>query len=155
MRLILASLAVSLAVTSLHDQADEGPHLVALFSNVEQAPAFMLYCPNNSPVPVQAIQLLEGLALRVDGVLQERTGGVRASFAGGEPFLDPGQTGRIMVGLRHAPLKGTKGPDFVATLRVPWMVPLDAGFHAVAMRCVDQWSNELAFYWEPAIDQRE
>jgi hypothetical protein len=141
-----------LIVASLHAQVNDKPRLVPLFSRVEDAPAFMLYCPNDSPVPIRAYELLADIAYRVDGVVQQRTGGIGGSFMGGEPILDPGQTWRIMVGLRQSS-SGTKSADFGAALRTPWIVPMAAGFHAVALRCAGRWTDEIAFYWEPATVQ--
>jgi hypothetical protein len=154
MRSLLAFLSGLLIVASVHAQPEEKPRLVPLFSRVEDAPAFMLYCPNDTPAAISATGLLNEIAYRVDGVVQQRTGGIASVFMGGEPILDPGQTWRIMIGLRQSS-SGTKSPDFGATLRAPWIVALSAGFHAIALRCASNWTNELAFYWEPATVQPE
>jgi hypothetical protein len=126
---------------------------VALFSNVEQGPAFMLECLNTSAAAIRAPELIREIALRVDGKLYEHTGGLSGSFLGGIPVFEPGQSWRVMLGLRQGSA-GTKSSDFGAVLRIPWLLPLEAGRHTIAVRCAGNWSEETEFYWENAIVPR-
>ena len=129
------------------------PRAVPLFSNVEQGPAFMVECVNTSARVISVIELIQEIALKVDGKLYEPTGGIAGSFLGDEPVFWPAERWRIMLGLRQG-LTGTKSADFAAVLRTPWLLPLQAGRHTIAFRCVGTWSEELEFYWEDATVPR-
>ena len=60
----------------------------------------MLDCVNDSAMEIRAMDVIQEAALRVDGRLYERAGGIAGSFLGGEPVFGPGQHWRMMVGLR-------------------------------------------------------
>ena len=141
---------VLLSPVSVDAQEFEKPRLVPLFSNVEQAPAFMVECVNTSAAPISAMELIQEVAIKVDGKLFERTGGIAGSFLGGEPLFVPSERWRMMVGLRQG-LIGTMSANFGAVLRTPWVLPLTAGRHSVAVRCVGNWSDEVEFWWESAV----
>ena len=128
---------------------DPKPRAVPLFSNVEQGPAFMVECTNASAAPVGAIEVIQTMALRIDGQMREQTGGIAGSFLGGEPVFGPGARWRMMVGLRQGQA-GTSSADFGAALRSPWLVPLPAGAHTIEFRCAGSWSEKVEFYWESA-----
>jgi hypothetical protein len=96
-----------------------------------------------------ALKVILGMALKVDGTVHQRPGGIAGSFLGGEPILEPMQTWRIMVGLRQGN-NGTMSPDFGAILRSPEAFPLTPGRHTIAFRCIDNWSDDVEFYWENA-----
>ncbi len=123
MRLAISVLLLELLIqcrTGAQGQAK--PQAVPLFSNVEQGPAFMLDCINESGVEVRAMEVIQEAALRIDGKLYERTGGIAGSFLGSEPVFRPGEHWRMMVGLRQGPT-GTMSADFGAALRTPWDLP--------------------------------
>jgi hypothetical protein len=154
MKFVGPALLLMLLIQSRSEAQDQSkPQAVPLFSSVEQGPAFMLQCVNGPIAEVRALEVIQEAALRVDGKLYERTGGITGSFLGGEPVFGPGERWWMMVGLRQASL-GTKSADFGAALRTPWDLPLRDGPHSIEFRCHGVWSDRVEFYWESAIVPR-
>lgn len=149
MRMVAAALLTILWPAYGQAQTPDRPHAVSLFSNVERGPAFMLECVNPSRVAVNAIQVIQQTALRVDGQLHERTGGIAGSFLGDVPSFGPGQHWTMMIGLRQDST-GTKSADFGAVLRSPWTLSLAPGRHVIEFRCQGLWTDATEFFWESA-----
>ena len=140
------TLSLLFAPAAIAQNADT-PRAIPLYSNVEQGPAFMLECVNSTGGTLSAIQVIAETALRVDGALIERTGGIAGSFIGGVPTFTPGQQWTMMVGLRQRDV-GTTSAAFGAVLRSPWHLPLADGPHTIAFRCAGAWSDTIDFVWE-------
>jgi hypothetical protein len=141
-----------LPLATLHAQNEEKPHLVPLFSNVEIGPAFVLECTNTSSVAVRAGDLLGQLGYRVDGVEPKTIGGFAGVFHS-EPFLQPTQTWRWMVALQQDN-HGTTTSGFAARFQLLWTFPLTSGHHALSIRCLGNWSDEVEFYWDSTTVKR-
>lgn len=147
LRTCLVLALILLHAPAFHAQTSDPPRAIPLYSNIEQGPAFMLECVNTTGGTLSAIQVIAEAALRVDGALIERTGGIAGSFIGGVPSFSPGQHWTMMVGLRQRDV-GTKNAEFGAVLRSPWDVPLADGRHTIAFRCAGAWSDPIEFVWE-------
>jgi hypothetical protein len=68
----LCCLLLALCSGSVEAQDLAKPRATPLFSNVEQGPAFMVECVNTSTEPFRTMQVILGMAVRVDGVVHER-----------------------------------------------------------------------------------
>ena len=124
--------------------------IVPAFTPRESAPAFIVECHNDSgtAVPWPAIR-----TIRLDGLEQERVGGMMGSLLGspGERFeVAPGASHRILFVLSQGTgTSSSPGLGFGARVREGWALPIAPGTHRLAVECLGEWSDEAVFAWSP------
>jgi hypothetical protein len=127
------------------------PGLLPAFSPRESAPAFIVECQNDSasPVPWPTIR-----TIRLDGTERQLVGGIVGSLLGapGERFeVAPGAIHRVLFVLSPGgeSTSSSPGQGLGARVRQSWTLPIPPGRHRLAVECLDQWSDEIAFVWSP------
>lgn len=127
------------------------PGITPAFTPRETAPAFVVECHNNSTsaVPWPTIR-----TIRLDGDDRELVGGIVGSILGapGERFeVEPGAIHRVLFVLSQDAMSTSSSPGegLGARVRQGWILPITPGRHRLAVECLDQWSDEIAFVWSP------
>lgn len=118
-----------------------------LFWAGQKYPGFVVRCTNASGRNESKLEYIrKSQALRLDGVLHERTG-VAGSFVGSDEIPDGGSFTHVVFigeGPPHpADLVRSLG-DYVSW---SWSIPVDPGRHSVSFRCGSHWSDEVGFVW--------
>jgi hypothetical protein len=149
-------LAVILTISGLVSapplaQTSTRPGILPAFTPAESAPAFVVECHNNSAsaVPWPTIR-----TIRLDGNDRDLVGGVLGSLIGtpGEHFeVAPDAIHRVLFVLSVATESTSSSPGrgLGARVRHGWILPLTPGRHRLAVECLGQWSDEIAFVWSP------
>ncbi len=114
---------------------------------VEGGPAFMVECRNTTDSGISSgsdTWALARSAIRIDGIALDD----RMRIGPGLTMeIPPGGTWRGIIELRQE--AGTSYATALgANVRMPTVVALSAGRHAIAVRCAGVWSADLPFYWE-------
>ena len=150
MRIYLAMWALLFGV--LPAAANQGaiqPTIAPLFTRVDESPAFYVECPNDTGRAVSSAADIWPWAsgrLRIDGKVFIESGGLIGP--GLSVMIEPGGTWRGIIALRQS-REGFSAPvRFGANVRGGRIVPLTTGRHAIAVRCGEVWSADLAFFWE-------
>jgi hypothetical protein len=132
-------------------QTTTRPGIVPAFTPRESAPAFVVECRNNSAsaVPWPTIR-----TIRLDGNNRELVGGIVGSLLGtpGERFdVAPGAIHRVLFVLNPGTemTSSSPGQGLGARVRQGWTLPITPGMHRLAVECLGQWSDEIAFVWSP------
>lgn len=119
-----------------------------LSRNVEEGPAFLIECRNTTGAPLSSGSMFWALDqddVRIDGTVlapQGRMGpGLMSEIA-------PGGTWRGIIELRQAEPRTGYAVALGANTRSALVVPLTPGRHTIAVRCGDEWSDDVSFYWE-------
>jgi hypothetical protein len=142
----------TLIATLLLAQAPVRPALTPAMSAQATGPQFTLDCPNPLAHSLPEIDVLNDIVLRLDGRERPPSGGTVGSILGtpGEdPVIEPGAAVRIHFILAQDAKGGVRSGQFRARFTVSRLVPLVAGRHRVAIRCLGQWSNEVTVEWQP------
>jgi hypothetical protein len=143
-------LAISSLVAVATAQTTPRTGIMPAFTPRESAPAFIVECHNNS---VAAVPWPTIGAIRLDGKEQESVGGIMGSLLGSpdERFeVAPGASHRLLFVLSQATgTASSPGLGFGARVREGWMLPIAPGTHRLAVACLGQWSDEIAFGWSP------
>lgn len=145
-------LAISgLLAAQLPAQTTTRPEIIPAFTPRESAPAFVVECHNHSAsaVPWPTIR-----TMRLDGTDRALVGGIVGSLLGapGERFeLAPGAIHRVLFVLSPVTESTSTSPGqgLGARVRQGWIVPITPGKHRLAIECLGQWSDEIAFVWSP------
>jgi hypothetical protein len=147
---VILTLSGLLAVPPLA-QTTARPGIIPAFTPRESAPAFVVECHNDSAsaVPWPTIR-----TIRLDGNEREFVGGILGSILGapGERFeVAPGAIHRLLFVLSQDATSTSSSPGQGLGVRVRqgWTLPITPGTHRLAVECLDQWSDELAFVWSP------
>jgi hypothetical protein len=151
MRLRLVLTISGLLAAPLLAQTTTRPGIIPAFTPRESAPAFVVECHNNSasPVPWPTIR-----TIRLDGDDRVLVGGIAGSLLGtpGERFeVAPGAVHRVLFVLSPGTQNTSSSPGqgLGARVRQGWIVPLTPGKHRLAVECLGQWSDGIAFVWSP------
>ena len=151
MRLGVILTVSGLVAAPLLAQTSTRPGIIPAFTPRESSPAFVVECHNNSAsaVPWPTIR-----RIRLDGNERELVGGLTGSRIGtpGERFeVAPGGTHRVLFVLSARTESTSSGPGqgFGARVRQGWILPITPGRHRLAVDCLSQWSDEIAFVWSP------
>jgi hypothetical protein len=115
---------------------------------VEGGPAFMVECRNSTGSGISSgsdTWALARSAIRIDGIALEE----RLRIGPGLTMeIPPGGTWRGIIELRQDAPRTSYATALGANVRMPTVVVLSAGRHAIAVRCAGLWSADLPFYWE-------
>jgi hypothetical protein len=132
-------------------QTTTRPGIIPAFTPRESAPAFVVECHNNSAsaVPWPTIR-----TIRLDGNERELVGGIVGSLLGtlDERFeVAPGAIHRVLFVLSPGTesTSSSPGQGLGARVRQGQTLPITPGRHRLAIECLDQWSDEIAFAWSP------
>jgi hypothetical protein len=142
-------LAISSLVAVSVAQTTTRTGIMPAFTPRESAPAFIVECHNDSgtAVPWPTIS-----AIRLDGD-EQQVGGIMGSLLGrpDERFeVAPGGSHRLLFVLSQMTrTSSSSGLGFGARMRQGWMLPIAPGTHRLAVACLGQWSDEIAFGWSP------
>ncbi|HKV98220.1 MAG TPA: hypothetical protein VJN96_00280 [Vicinamibacterales bacterium] len=126
------------------------PTLTPFFMSreVEGGPAFLIECRNTTSAGISSgseIWALARSAIRIDGTVLDEQGRIGPGLTMDIP---PGGTWRGIIELRQTAAGTSYATAFGANVRMPTVVALNAGRHAIAVRCAGLWSTDLPFYWE-------
>jgi hypothetical protein len=111
-------------------------------------PAFFVECRNTTSRRIPSgsdVWVLTKSAIRLDGTILSDSGG--RVGPGVTTDVTPGGPWRGIIELRQS-MGPSPAVAFGALVRAPFVVPLDAGRHTVAVRCAGNWSADVPFYWE-------
>jgi hypothetical protein len=127
------------------------PAVAPLFMTSEpgRGPAFLVSCLNLTALPHSSasdIWPLKQSALRVDGQVLDDEGGRIGPGLTSE--VRPGETWRGIIELWQTPQPISRAVAFGALVRAPFLRPLSAGKHTLAVRCGSEWSDDLVFFVE-------
>jgi hypothetical protein len=127
------------------------PGILPAFIPRESAPAFVVQCHNGS---ASAVPWPTIARIRLDGVERARVGGILGSLIGtpGERFeVGPGASHRVLFVLSSGTESTSSSPGQGLGVRVRqgWIAPITPGTHRLAVECLGQWSDEIAFVWGP------
>ncbi|MFN8579364.1 MAG: hypothetical protein U0163_00090 [Gemmatimonadaceae bacterium] len=149
LRILLASILLVPGVP-MHAQDSTRLPVWPVFSRADEGLNVMLECRNTSTAQVTSTNL--GIDLRIDGARpDDGTNGV-AGGIGGSGIVHtypPGARWRVLVGLRPPGL-GMRVLAFDADVRVAKAAVISPGRHTLEVRCADQWTEHLTFYWAPS-----
>jgi hypothetical protein len=128
------------------------PTLTPIFitSEPDRGPAFLIECVNDTGKPVSSgsdVWPLRHSAIRLDGRVLADPGGGRIG-PGVAVTVEPGATWRGFIELWQGNPTVSRAVTFGAMVRAPFRIPLDPGRHTIAVRCGQQWSNDVAFFVE-------
>ena len=134
-------------------QASVTPVLTPAMSAQAAGPQFALDCPNPQPFSIPEHEPLNDIVLRIDGKdVPPPSGGIIGSIPGTigvNPVIDPEASVRVHLTLAQGSAASVRSGRFGSRFTVSRLVPLQAGRHRLAVRCLGQWSNEVTFGWEP------
>jgi hypothetical protein len=87
-------------------------------------------------------------AYRIDGIIPPDSG---RGGSGSAIDVAPGDRWRGILDLRQSDAVSTRLNSSAngAYSRTSVLHPLSPGRHTIAVRCFDNWSDDLAFIWEP------
>jgi hypothetical protein len=129
------------------------PNLTLGLSAAGGAPQFVLECPNPQPRAIPEREPLNDILLRLDGEdVPPPSGGIVGSIPGTigvDPVIEPGASVRVHLMLTQDPNASVRSGQFGSRFTVSRIVPLAAGRHRLAVRCLGEWSNVVRFEWEP------
>lgn len=128
------------------------PVLTPVFITSEPArgPAFLIDCVNDTGGPVSSgseVWPLTHSAIRLDGRVLPEPGGGRIG-PGLTMTVEPGATWRGFIELWQGQPTLSRAVTFGALVRAPLRIPLDPGRHTIAVRCGQQWSDDVTFFVE-------
>ena len=125
------------------------PTLVPFFHSVPGGgPAFYVECLNDTGVPISSGDrrwALSAASIRVDGKPLPERGVIGPGLT---TEIAPGEMWRGIVVLRQSGVGYFSGVRFAAHTRTAMVVPLSEGRHTVSVRCGEEWSDEVLFFWE-------
>ena len=151
MRLGVVLTVSGLLAAPLLAQTTTRSEIIPAFTPRESGPAFVVECRNNSAaaVPWPTIR-----TIKLDGNERERRGAILGSLIGtpGERLeVAPGASHRVLFVLSPGSdsTSSSPGEGFGARVRQGWILPITPGRHRLAVECLSQWSDEIAFVWNP------
>lgn len=128
------------------------PTLTPIFisSVPDRGPAFLIECVNDTGSPVSSgsdVWPLTESAIRLNGRVLPEPGGGRIG-PGLTVTVEPGATWRGFIELWQGSPTVSRAVTFGAMVRAAFRIPLDSGRHTIAVRCGQQWSNDVVFFLE-------
>jgi hypothetical protein len=150
-----ALLSVLVVATWLYGSTELGgskPSIVPFFSLEPEpiGPAFVIECRNVTDYPLSSASrewVVSRDAVRIDGATLTQIGGVVGS--GLSTPIPSGGIWRGILELRPLAGRTSFGVVFDANVRMPLIEPLAAGRHVIAVRCLNEWSDDFPFFWQP------
>jgi hypothetical protein len=147
---VLIAILLFLGLARTQDVSAPVPKVAPLFMSreAEGGPAFLIECRNFTDAAISSGSLTWAStrsAIRIDGAVLDEQGRIGPGLT---TEIPPGGTWRGIIELRQAAPRTSYAVAFGANVRMPTVVPLMAGRHAIAVRCSGVWSDELPFYWE-------
>ncbi len=127
------------------------PTLAPMFISDEpgRGPAFLVECTNTTGQTQSSGSDLWSLtrnAIRLDGQnLRDEGGRIGPGLT---MPVQPGETWRGIIELWQVRHDVSRAVVFGAMVRAPLLLPLSAGHHTIAVRCGQQWSDEVVFFLE-------
>jgi hypothetical protein len=150
MRVAFVLTVSGLLAAQLLAQTITRPGIIPAFTPHESAPAFVVECHNDS---ASAVVWPTISRIRLDGNDHERVGGMVGSLLG-----TPGERFEVAPNAVHPVLfvlsQGTEstssslGQGLGVRVRQSWIVSISPGTHRLAVECLGQWSDEIAFVWD-------
>ena len=127
------------------------PTLTPMFmaSSPGRGPAFLIACANTTGQTQSSgsdLWPLKRSALRLDGQVLIDEGGTIGPGLTME--VRSGEVWRGIIELWQTPQTVSRAVAFGAMVRSPFLVPLGAGRHTLAVRCGQQWSDDATFFVE-------
>jgi hypothetical protein len=149
---ILSMLLVATRLYGSTEPAVSKPSIVPFFSLEPEliGPAFFIQCRNVTDHALSSASrewVVSRDAVRIDGVTLTQIGGVVGP--GLSMPIPSGGIWRGMLELRPLGGRGSFGVVFDANVRMPLIEPLAAGRHVIAVRCLNEWSDDFPFFWQP------
>lgn len=147
-RIILAS-ALAFSSHSMMTPAQTATITPMFMSEPGRGPAFLIDCVNTTGRTTSSgsdVWPLTLSAIRLDGRVLVDEGGRMGP--GLSTPVKSGDTWRGIVELWQAPQGVSRAVAFGAMVRAPFLLPIDAGRHTIAVRCAGEWSDDVAFFVE-------
>jgi hypothetical protein len=149
--ILLFTVALTATFEGKTGQSPSSRPLVAPFFSLEPealGPAFFIECRNvtNTALSSASRDWVESRdAVRIDGLTLAESGGIIGP--GLSQPIPPGGLWRGIVELRPTPGGTSFAVALGAHVRIPLIERLKPGRHVIAVRCLEEWSDDLPFFW--------
>lgn len=133
-------------MVALQTTAGEKPRVASFFSRVDDGPAFLVECRNNTGRAVSSGSRIWSEPIRIDGVVPPPPAGRIGPGLSTE--IKPGELWSGIIVFRQSEGRDFPPPKFGAHVRAARVLSLAAGRHTLAVQCDGVWSDDLEFYWD-------